>query len=85
MLESIMAEIAYKCDLCGKLFKSTDDAQDHNQEAHAESVAKIESGSSIMGTGTPAEDREQERTTAIFNADGATEGKNKVISLPNST
>jgi len=80
-----MAEIAYKCDLCGKLFNSPIDAQTHYQEAHAESVAKRESGSSIMGTGTPAEDREQERATGIFNAAGATEGKNKVISLPNST
>jgi predicted nucleic acid-binding Zn ribbon protein len=62
MLESIMPEVAYKCDRCGELFKSPEDAQDHNQKAHAESAAKIESGSSIMGTGTPSEDREIERT-----------------------
>jgi len=54
MLESIMPEVAYKCDLCGELFNSAEDAQDHNQKAHAESV-------SIMGTGTPSEDREIER------------------------
>jgi len=54
MLESIMPEVAYKCDLCGELLNSPKDAQDHNQKAHAESVL-------IMGTGTPSEDREIER------------------------
>ena len=61
MLESIMPEVAYKCDLCGELFNSPMDAQDHNQKAHVESVAKREFGSSIMGAGTPSEDREIER------------------------
>jgi hypothetical protein len=61
MLELIMPEIAYKCNLCGELFKSPEDAQDHSQKAHAESMAKRESGSSIMGSGTPSEDREIER------------------------
>jgi len=61
MLESIMPEVAYKCDLCGELFNSPKDAQDHNQKAHVESVAKREFVSSIMGTGTPSEDREIER------------------------
>ena len=51
MLGSIMPEATYKCDLCGELFNSPKDAQDHNQKAHAESVL-------IMGTGTPSEDRE---------------------------
>ena len=60
MLESIMPEVAYKCDLCGELFNSPKDAH-HNQKAHVESVAKREFGSSIMGTGTPSEDREIER------------------------
>lgn len=61
MLESITAEIAYKCDLCGELFNSPDDAQDHNQKAHTESVPKDELGLWVIGTSTPAEDREQER------------------------
>jgi hypothetical protein len=61
MSESVMLEIAYKCDRCGELFKSPEDAQDHNQKAHAESVAKREFESSIIGTGTPSEDRETER------------------------
>jgi hypothetical protein len=61
MSESLMLEIAYKCDLCGELFNSPNDAQNHNQKAHAESVPKRESWSSIMGSGTPSEDGEIER------------------------
>jgi formylmethanofuran dehydrogenase subunit E len=34
MMEAIEAEIAYKCDLCGELFNSPDDAQDHNEKVH---------------------------------------------------
>ena len=37
MSEVIEAEIAYKCDVCGELFNSPDDAQDHSQNAHAKS------------------------------------------------
>ena len=61
MFESMMLEIAYKCDNCGELFNSPEDVQDHNQKAHAESVANRGSESSIMRTGTPSEDREIER------------------------
>lgn len=61
MSESIQAEIAYKCDKCGELFNSPEDAQDHNRMAHSEPLAKKESGSSNMETGTPSEDREIEK------------------------
>jgi hypothetical protein len=61
MLETVEAEIAYKCDLCGELFSSTDDAQKHNDEVHVQSVSADEFGPWIMGTNTPAEDRESER------------------------
>ena len=61
MSETIGAEIAYKCDLCGELFNSADDAQNHNQDIHVKSVSNDEFGPWIMGTNTPAEDREQER------------------------
>lgn len=37
MQEVIEAEIAYKCDVCGELFNSPDDAQNHFQNAHAKS------------------------------------------------
>ena len=40
MIESIEAEIAYKCDLCGELFNSAEDAQNHNQKSHQESGLK---------------------------------------------
>jgi uncharacterized C2H2 Zn-finger protein len=43
ILESIEAEIAYKCNICGELFNSPDDAQDHNQTAHTESELKDDS------------------------------------------
>jgi uncharacterized C2H2 Zn-finger protein len=43
MSEAIEAEIAYKCDVCGELFNSPDDAQRHNQNAHAESRLKDDS------------------------------------------
>ena len=43
MSEAIEAEIAYKCDVCGELFNSPDDAQRHNQNAHAESGLKDDS------------------------------------------
>lgn len=61
MLESFTTEIAYKCDLCGELFNSADDAQNHNQKAHPESGLNDELGSWVVGTSTPAEDREEER------------------------
>lgn len=56
MLDSIMAEIAYKCDLCGQLFNSPDDAQDHNQKVHTKLESKDELGSWVIGTSTPPED-----------------------------
>jgi uncharacterized C2H2 Zn-finger protein len=40
MIESIEAEIAYKCDLCGELFNSAEDAQNHNQKSHPASGLK---------------------------------------------
>lgn len=55
MLEPLMVEIAYKCDLCGELFNSADDAQNHNQKSHTEPVPKDEFGTWVMGTSTPAE------------------------------
>jgi hypothetical protein len=61
MIESVEAEIAYKCDLCGELFTSPDDARNHNQKVHNESVPEDELGSWVIGTSTPAEDREEER------------------------
>lgn len=61
MLESFMADIAYKCDQCGELFTSPEDAQYHNQKAHNESLPKDEFGSWIIGTSTPAGDSEQEK------------------------
>ena len=61
MLEANGAEIAFKCDLCGELFNSADDAQNHIQNIHVQSVSNDEFGPWIMGTNTPAEDREQER------------------------
>lgn len=61
MLEAVIPEIAYKCDLCGELFNSPDDAQKHNQKIHTESVPKDEFGSWLIGTSTPAEVREEER------------------------
>lgn len=61
MLESMVPEIAYKCDICGELFNSPEDVRHHNQKAHAESMANRGSESSIIGTGTPSEDREIER------------------------
>jgi hypothetical protein len=48
MLETIGAVIAYKCDLCGELFSSADDAQNHNQDLHFQSVSNDEFGPWIM-------------------------------------
>lgn len=62
MSESINAEIAYKCDLCGQLFNSPANAQNHQIEAHTASIRKEEAASRVVGTSTPAEDREEERT-----------------------
>lgn len=53
MLDSIMAEIAYKCNLCGQLFSSPDDAQNHNQKVHTKPESKDEFGSWVMGTSSP--------------------------------
>jgi hypothetical protein len=55
MLDSII-EVAYKCDLCGELFNSPDDAQDHNQKDHPKFESKDEFGSWVMGTSTMSED-----------------------------
>ena len=60
MIESIEAEIAYKCDLCGELFNSAEDAQNHNQKSHPESGLKDDTDRGLW-TSTPAEDREEER------------------------
>jgi hypothetical protein len=56
MLESLIAELAYKCDRCGELFSLPLDAENHNQQAHTGSVPKDEFGSWVMGTSTPPED-----------------------------
>jgi len=61
LLESSEVEIAYKCDLCGEQFNSADDAGNHNKKAHPESNSKDYFGAWVMGTSTPAEDREEER------------------------
>lgn len=61
MSESIDAEIAYKCDLCGELFNSPDDAQSHSRKAHAGPVPEGGLESQVSGTSTPAEEREEER------------------------
>lgn len=37
-----MAEVSYKCDVCGELFKTAQEAQNHNLEAHIETVGKKE-------------------------------------------
>lgn len=58
MSETIVAEIAYKCDLCGELLNSPDDAQTHNAKVHAEPTALEWQ---VTGTSTPAEDREEQR------------------------
>ena len=63
MSESIDAEIAYKCDLCGELLNSPAEAQSHNRRAHAEPVPNGELEPHVTGTSTPAEDREEERAT----------------------
>jgi hypothetical protein len=60
MIESVEAEIAYKCDLCGELFSSPEGAQNHNQKVHPKPESKDEMASSNMGTSTPAEDKEEE-------------------------
>jgi uncharacterized C2H2 Zn-finger protein len=61
MSDSVDAEIAYKCDLCGELFNSPADAQSHSRKAHAETVQKGELEWKVSGTSTPAEEREEER------------------------
>jgi hypothetical protein len=43
MSESFMPEVAYKCNICGELFNSSDDAENHNQKVHAESGLKDDS------------------------------------------
>ena len=37
MLESIMPEVAYKCDRCGELFNSPVEARNHSLDTHPES------------------------------------------------
>jgi hypothetical protein len=63
MSESIGAEIAYKCDLCGELFNSPAEAQSHSRKDHVETLPKGELESQVTETSTPAEDREEERAT----------------------
>jgi hypothetical protein len=60
MSESFVAEIAYKCDLCGELFSSPAEAENHNLKSHRESGLKDHSDRGLW-TSTPAEDREEER------------------------
>jgi hypothetical protein len=43
MSESFTAEVAYKCDLCGELFNSPAEAQNHNLKTHPESGLKDDS------------------------------------------
>jgi hypothetical protein len=43
MIDSVEAKTAYKCDLCGELFNSPAEAQNHNQRAHHESGLKDDS------------------------------------------
>lgn len=43
MIETVEAEIAYKCDLCGEIFNSPADAENHNKVAHPESALKDDS------------------------------------------
>lgn len=59
MIESVEAEIAYKCDVCGELFNSPEDAQNHNKNDHPKPESKDELISSNIGTSNPAEDREE--------------------------
>ena len=61
MSEFTEPQIAYKCDLCGELFNSSNDALSHSQEAHPEPRLTDGSESSVTGTSTPAEDREEKR------------------------
>ena len=56
MLESLIPELAYKCDLCGELFNTPADAENHNHEAHTESGPNDEFGSWVIGTSAPTED-----------------------------
>lgn len=61
MLEFSTVEIAYKCDRCGKLFYSPDDAQNHNKMAHNKSVPVDGVESWVVGTTAPAGNSEQEK------------------------
>jgi hypothetical protein len=63
MSDSVEVETAFSCDFCGELFNSPAEAQSHNHKAHAETVPNGELESHVTGTSTPAEDREEERTT----------------------
>jgi hypothetical protein len=60
MSESIILETAFKCDTCGKLFNSVDDAQIHNRNAHREGALSDDSDRGLW-TSTPAEDVEEAR------------------------
>jgi len=40
MSDSIEVETAFSCDLCGELFNSPQDAQEHNRKAHPKSGLK---------------------------------------------
>ena len=62
MSDSVDAEIAYKCDLCGELFNSPADAQSHNRKAHTDTVPKGELEWQVTATTSPAEDKEEERS-----------------------
>lgn len=37
MSDSVEVETAFRCDSCGELFSSPDDAQNHNKQAHPRS------------------------------------------------
>jgi hypothetical protein len=62
MSDSVDADIAYKCDVCGEIFTSPAEVQSHSREAHADNMQKGEFESEIPRTSTPAEDREEEST-----------------------
>jgi len=43
MSDSVEVEPAFSCDVCGELFSSSMDAQNHNREAHSKFGLKDDS------------------------------------------
>jgi hypothetical protein len=61
MIQSVEAQITYKCDVCGELhFRRR--SSEPQAEAHPRSGLKDKLESRVTGTSTPAEDREEERS-----------------------